>query len=127
MPVTEQEMLSLRTEVQTWYEDSVTIIRRTIAEDAFGGEDETAETMIATGVKCFVESSPGREQLTPFLANLAEEHLFIIYLPAEQDVKLGDFLVLTSQGSIELRVQAVLAPESLDIELMVAASTLGER
>lgn len=120
-------MSLLRDETESWYSDTCNIIRRTFADDAYGGEDETVETVIASDVPCFVESTPGREQLAPFLGVLAEEHIFIIYLPPTQDVKLEDHLVLTSRDNLDLRVQAVLAPESLDIELVVAASTLGER
>lgn len=126
MPVTTTELESLRAEVQTWYTDACDIYRRTFSEDSYGGADEATETVLASDVPCFLESTPGREQVLPLSAALREEHIFIVYLPATQDVRVTDHLIITSQGNLHLRVQAVLNPETLDIEKIIAASTLGE-
>lgn len=127
MPVTPTELDALRSEVQTWYTDTCDIYRPTITEDAYGGEDETASTLLYSTVPCFLESTPGRDQIAPLIAALREAHIFVVYLPATDDVQIGDDLVITSRDDLRLRVQAVMNPETLDIELIVAASTLGEQ
>lgn len=126
MQVTPRELDLLREEVQRWYSDTCDIYRPVLVDDAYGGTGETSESAIRTGVECFLESTPGREQIIPLLASLRGEHIYIVYLPATEDVRVGDHLMVTSRGNLHLRVQAVMNPESLDIEYIVAASTLGE-
>jgi len=126
MPVTPSELDLLREDVQTWYTDTCDQSRLTKVQDAYGGEDVSVETEIRADVPCFVETTPGRAQLEPLLAAIREEHIYILYLPPTIDVLVGDHFIITSRDNLHLRVEAVMSPETLDIELVVAASSLGE-
>lgn len=133
MPVTSLELQHLREEVQTWYTEACDILSVTRSEDDYGGEDFT-ETTVASAVPCFLETTPGREQIIPYVATLTAEHIFVVYLPPEIEdtggniltLEVGMHLIITTRDNLHLRIQAVLAPETLDIEQVVAANILGE-
>lgn len=122
--LTSEELSLLRKEAQIWYVDLCDVLRFTAADDAYGGRGDSTPDPVATGVKCSVESGAGHEQTVALIGALQTEAEYIITLPAELDIRVDDQLVITTKGNLTLRVQAVLAPESNEIDRMVIANKL---
>lgn len=115
----------LGSDLEEWFEDTCDILRITTSEDDFGGWGES-ETPLASGVRCFLEPGAAHSQVQVLMGKLEGVQIFLVSLPRLTDVQVRDHLVVTSQGDMHLRVQAVLAPESLEFERQVIASTEGE-
>jgi len=126
MSITEYELSLLRDEAEVWYDDVCDIYRITSTDDPYGGEGVVSETPIATGVGCALESGAAHEQERALIAKIQGVQLFTVALPAETDIEVGDHIIVTSKSNLHLRVQAVLAPESIEIERHVIGSTQGE-
>lgn len=112
----------MRDEAEAWMDDTLDIYRVTTSEDAYGGVAQ-AEALLASAVPCMVQSGVEHVQALPLQGVTVETHLFTITLPAEQDVQMGDVLVLTSKNGERLRVQALLFPLTREIMRQVIAST----
>jgi head-tail adaptor len=119
------ELTSMRDEVTGWLPDLADISRITATDDAFGGQVEDGVT-IATAVPCSLESGASQEQIQTIADKLTGLHLFTVTFPALTDVQADDQIIVTSQGNLELRVQAVMDPESWELEVRTTCSTEGE-
>lgn len=121
MTLPAEELELLREEVQTWYEDLVDIYEYSIVDDAYGGESPT-EIIHATGIPCLIDSGAAHEQTRAMLGKLVGVQLFTVTLPAGTHTELGWHLTVTTRSNRHLRIQAILYPESLEIERQVIAS-----
>lgn len=124
--LTSEELGLLRQESQIWYPDLCDIYRLTPVDDDYGGSQDLQEDLYATNVKCMVEAGSAHEQIIALIGALAIRGEFVITLPAETDVVVTDHLVITTKGNLHLRVQALLSPESFEIDRYVVANRLGE-
>lgn len=124
--LTPTELAGLRAATESWFPDVCDIYRVAAqAGDDYGGYGSTnADTVIAAGVPCSVESGAEHVQIRALLAKIENVQAFAVTFPANTDVKVGDHLVLTSRANDRLRVEGVLAPESWEIERRVIASEL---
>src|SRR5687768_1673052 len=120
-----EELTGLRTETKKWYEDTMSIYAATETDDVYGGSG-ISEALLSSEIPCLVESGAAHEQVRVMMAHLQNVQLFMVTCPAETQVSVGNHLVITSRGNLHLRVQAVMAPESLEIERQVVASEEGE-
>ena len=118
------ELMALRDEVAGWMPDRCNILRVTQAEDSAGGVEDT-ETQVASAVLCEVQSGVAQEQVHLVGGRLENVQLFTITFPALTDVRVSDHLLITTQANRHLIVQAVVAPESWEIERRVIATTEG--
>jgi hypothetical protein len=59
----------------------------------------------------------------PELSALRNVHVFTIFFPAETDVQVQDNLTITSKDNLQLRVQAVLRPETNELLRPVIATS----
>ena len=126
MSLTPSELELLQQEAEVWQSDFCDIYRMTFTDDEFGGSGETAETVIAQGVTCMVDPGSAHVQTITMIGFQRPDTLFIVYLPAEQDIVVSDHIVVTTMEDLHLRVQAVMAPETDEIERMVIANNLAE-
>jgi hypothetical protein len=125
--LTDVEVASLRETTERWFTDKCDIYRIAVGDDPYGGEDET-ESLVsgATGVECMLESGAAHEQTRAVYGKIVGVQLFTVTLPALTDVRVGDHLLITTQGNLHLRVQAVMDPESWELERRVIGSEEGE-
>jgi hypothetical protein len=126
MSLTDIELGLLRQEAEVWQSDVCDIYRMTVTEDNYGGHGESAEVVIASGVSCSVDPGAAHAQTITMLGLQRPDTLFIIYLPADQDVKVGDHIIVTSKSNMHVRVQALMAPQTDEVERMVITSNLAE-
>ena len=126
MSLTIPELALLRQEAEVWQSDLCDIYRVTVTEDNYGGRGESAEVKIASGVSCMVDPGAAHAQTLTMLGLQRPDTLFIVYLPADQDVEVSDHLIITTRGGQHLRVQAVMAPQTDEVERMVIASSLAD-
>lgn len=119
-----EELTSLRTELTRWMPDVCTITRVNRADDPYGGEEDT-DTPFLAGVPCSIESGAGQEQLALILDRVRGVQIYTITFPALTDVRVNDKLIITSQGNLQLRVQAVMDPESWELDRRAIASEEG--
>lgn len=121
------EEAKLRSEVQKWYNDLCSITRETRGADAYGGETE-APAVIATNVPCDVAAGTNTARPTEVIGGQIEfRQTYTVSLPPGTDVKVHDRITITSRvPNREMIVQAVMTPESWDIELNVVTSLEGE-
>ena len=130
MDLTSTELQLLRQEAQVWYPDLCDIYRGTVSTpggDDYGGWEDNVEEpsdLVYTDLKCMVESGSGHEQILNLLAEARNYQIFRVHLSPDVDVRVGDHLIITSKGAQHLRVQAVLAPESYEIDRIVIANEL---
>lgn len=124
--ITIAEMADLRAAAQAWMMDTCDIYRNAAAaDDAYGGRSPGgADTRIAQGVPCYIESGAEHVQERALLAKIENVQAFTVALPANTDVQVRDHLVLLTRGNDRLRVEAVLAPESWEVERHVIASEI---
>lgn len=124
--VTIAEMADLREATESWFMDTCDIYRGAVPQpDAYGGYGSTdPEAVVAAGVKCTVESGAEHVQERALLAKIENVQAFTVTLPANTDVRVDDHLVLTSRNNDRLRVEAVMAPESWEIERRTIATEL---
>lgn len=130
MDLTSEELSLLRQEAQVWYPDLCSLYRGTPTSggDPYGGYDpEPTEPgdLVLAAIPCLVESGSGHEQiLNLFGGGAVNYQIFIIHVPPTVDVRVDDHLIITSKDNQHLRVQAVLAPESYEIDRMVVGNEL---
>lgn len=120
------EVADLRSAVESWFEDRCDIFRPSAAsDDPYGGRgNAAADTLLASSVHCTIESGAEHVQTRALLAIVANVQAFAVTFPANTDVSVGDHLVLVSKANQRLRVEAVMAPESLELERRVVAIEL---
>lgn len=123
--ITQEELVELRNETELWFTDLCDIYRISLVDDNYGGQTET-ETVLSSGIKCMLESGTAHEQMRAVYSKLVDVQLFTVTLPAETDIQVTDHIVVTSQNNLHLRVQAVLSPESWEVEKRVVGSQQGE-
>lgn len=122
MPLTTYELDLLRQETSSWLTDTCDISREVLSDDAYGGRVET-NGPVASEVPCSVQSGVAHEQTVPELAALRNVHVFTIFFSAETDVQVQDNLTITSKNNLQLRVQAVLRPETNELLRPVIATS----
>lgn len=121
------ELTDLRTALNDWGPERVTISRKgSDSADDYGGYGNTgAYSTVASNVPATLESSPKNDQERTLYSLVGDTHAYFVALPALQDVQIDDKLVLTTQSNLTLRVTAVIAPESWELERRVLATTSG--
>lgn len=119
------EAAELGAALEEWFDDRCDIYRLTDSDDPYGGSD-SAEDVVSEGIACFLEPGAAHSQVQPLLAKLQGVQLFLVSLPRNTDVQVNDHLIVTTRNDLHMRVQAVLAPETLEFERQVVASTEGE-
>ncbi len=129
MDLTSQELDLLRQETQVWYPDLCNIYRGTPTSggDEYGGYDPDPTEpgdLVASDIKCLCESGAGHEQIVNLIAEARNFQIFRVHLPAGTDVRVNDHLIISTQGALHLRVQAVMAPESYEIDRIVVGNEL---
>lgn len=122
MPLTTAEIALLRQEVETWLTDLCDLYREMLSDDVYGGQVES-EALVASGLRCSVQSGVSHEQTVPEISALRNVHVFTVTLPAETDVRVQDNLVITTKGDLKMRVQAVFRPETNELMRPVVATT----
>lgn len=124
MSLTTEELFLLQKEAVVWQPEVCDVYRITFTDDDFGGSEET-ETVIATNIPCSVETGAAHDQTIQMLGLERPSTAFIVYLPAGTDVKVDDHLIVTTKGNVHMRITAVMAPETHEVERMVIADSLG--
>lgn len=124
MPLTEPELELLRWEAENWQTELCDIFRVATVDDVYGGSSET-ETVIAFAVSAMIQSGAAQEQLQFLGTRLENLQIFTVFLPAGTDVRVTDHLIVTTKGGIHLVVEAVMAPETDEIERRVIATREG--
>jgi len=119
-----EELTSVRSELTGWMPDVCTISRVNRADDEWGGQEDT-DTPFLQGIRCSIESGAGQEQLEVILDRVRGVQIYTVTFPALTDVRVNDKLIITSQNNLELRVQAVMDPESWELERRAIASEEG--
>jgi hypothetical protein len=121
------ELNDLRTALASWRPDTADIYRKPASSaDAYGGYGNTsAYSVLSSGNAVNVDSSPANEQERALEGIIGEVQVFYITFANGVDVAVDDKIILTSMDNIELRVRAVIAPESWELERRVAATRLG--
>jgi len=125
MPLTDWEMQGLRKGTQEWYTDKIDQFRTVITNDAYGGQEDTVSVVVATDIPCMVEPGAAHAQLMPLIGHTRPDELFLIYVPPDREIVVDDEVTITTRGNIRLRISAVYAPETIDIEKIVIGNQLG--
>jgi len=121
--ITAEELAGLRDATESWFTDLCDIYGSgSGSADAYGGWGNNPESLRVSGVPCSIESGAEHVQTRALLAKIENTQAFTVTLPADTDVLVGDHLVITTQNSDRLRVEAVMAPESWEIERRVIAT-----
>jgi hypothetical protein len=94
-------------------------------DDPYGGTEDDVSVVVAEDVPCMLEPGAAHAQLLPLIGHVRPDELFLIYIPPEQEVLVDDEVTITSRDNIRLRISAVLAPETLDVEKVVVGNQLG--
>lgn len=123
--ITTEEMGLLREEANLWMPDWCDIYRVTTGDDDYGGSTEE-ETVLTEMLPCSIESGAAQEQVTLLVGQQVGTQIFTVTLPADTDIRVTDHLVIRSQNDLHLRIQAVMDPESWDVEVRVIGSEEGE-
>ncbi len=92
--------------------DLITIQRRVMTDDGFGGYNETSRLTIATDVACRITPSQQLEGLGQ-LGRPVEVASYIVRVPIGTDVRDEDFIIRKSD-SVELQLERVKVPRSWD-------------
>ncbi len=121
-----QELSKLRDEIVGWMPDVCDIHRVTAVDDAFGGQTET-EALVQSDVPCSLKSGAAQEQIMTIADRLTGLQLYTVTFPALTDVQVGDNIEVTTQDDLQLRIQAVMDPESWELERRTIGSTQGEQ
>jgi hypothetical protein len=126
-----EELTLLRSDMQEWFTDECDIYRITGSDDIYGGRPNThGGTPTYANVPCLIESGAGQEQERLVAGGIIEIQTFTIFLPAQQDIAVGDHVVVRAQDDstahLHLHVRAVMAPETLDVETRVIATQVGQ-
>lgn len=125
--LTNVELADLRGALTSWRPDTASVYRKPASsQDAYGGHGTTsAFALVSSANAVSIESSPSNEQERALMGIIGQVQVFYVTFDYNSDVRVDDKLVITSQGNIELRVRAVVAPESWELERRVAATRLG--
>lgn len=127
--LTGTELEKLRDESEAWMPYTCKIYRSSESDDRFGGSEVThSATPLYENVPCELESGTGHAQVVPFLARLETLQVFMVRFRSGVDVQVEDHLVIDGSeiSPIHLEVRATLTPESLEIDLQVIATEVGE-
>jgi hypothetical protein len=117
------ELTKMATAMGEHHPELATVTRPTLTDDAFGGQSE-ADTVINTNVPCNIYPA-GEGDLEQLVAQkISATGVWTICFLAGQDVKIGDLVTITSKGSFKLRVEAVLSPETYEVERRVLGSAI---
>ena len=121
------ELSLLRQEAEGWFTDLVDVFEKGITDDPYSGHSTDAmETRTMEGVPCAIESGAALEQLSVIAGKVQGTQLFTVTLPAGTAVVVGNHLIVTSRNNLHLTVQAVIGPESYEVERRVIATSEGE-
>lgn len=125
--LTNTELADLRGALTSWRPDTASVYRKPASSsDAYGGYGTTSAYVLqSSGNAVSIESSPSNEQERALQGIIGQVQVFYITFGYGADVRVDDKVTITSQGNIELRVRAVIAPESWELERRVAATRLG--
>lgn len=126
MSLTTEELGLLQDEAETWMPDRCDVYRTTPVDDPYGGYGDETETMVLDSVPCTVETGAGHEQTIQMFSAERAATAFIVYVPSGTDVHVGDHLIVWTKGNEHMRVTAVMAPETHEVERMLIATSLGE-
>ena len=126
MSLTTEELSLLQDEAQVWMPELCDVYRFTAADDEYGGHGDETESLVLTNIPCTVETGAGHEQTIQMFSAERAATAFIVYVPAGTDIKVGDHLIVTTKGNEHMRVTAVMAPETHEVERMLIATSLGE-
>ena len=126
MSLTADELGLLQDEAVVWMPDRCDTFRYTSSDDAFGGRGDETEEPVLTDVPCSVETGAGHEQILASLGIERQTSVYLVALPADTDVRVRDHIVVTTKGNLHLMVQAVMAPETEEIERRVVANSAAE-
>lgn len=113
--LTEQELADLRDDATVWMPERSIIYRLTRVDDAYGGEAET-EAEFSSDVPLAIESGAAQEQLEILGDAVIGSQIFTLTFPAGTDVRVTDHVAVLNHGGLDLTVQAVMDPESWEIE-----------
>ena len=121
------ELNDLRGALTSWRPDTASVYRKPSGSaDAYGGYGTTsAYSLVSSGNEVSVESSPSNEQERALEGILGEVQVFYVTFANGADVEVDDKITITSMSSLELRVRAVVGPDSWELERRVAATRLG--
>lgn len=124
---TATELNDLRGALTSWRPDTASVYRKPSGSaDAYGGYGTTsAYSLVSSGNQVSVESSPSNEQERALEGILGEVQVFYVTFANGADVEVDDKITLTSMGNLELRVRAVVGPDSWELERRIAATRLG--
>ncbi len=125
--LTAVELADLRGAINSWNPDRATISRKGAdTNDDYGGYGNTgAYSTVASNIAVTLDSSPKNDQERTIYSLVGDTHAYFIMFPALTDVRIDDKVVITTQSNLTLRVTAVIAPESYELERRVLATTLG--
>ena len=124
--LTVREIQTLRKETEDWMPDLCSILREVAdSDDVYGGRGSTTETTVATGVVCLVEPGAGHSQDEAYFAKIEGIQQWAVSVPAGTNVKVGDHLVISSRANLRVRVQAMQAPASYDLEIRLITTETG--
>ena len=124
MGLTASELAHLREETEAWFDSVCDIYHITDTDDVYGGHGGSYPGAPSLAdIPCNVDSGIAHEQERSFIGRFEEVQLFTITFPAQTDVKMEDRLVIALPGAQTLTcyIQAILAPESIEIERKVIA------
>lgn len=113
--ITPEELASLQGEAEVWMPDRAIIYRLTNADDEYGGES-SVEAQIKADVPLTIESGAAQEQLAVLGDAVRGVQIYTLTFPAGTDVEVSDHVAILNHGSLDLTVQAVMDPESWEIE-----------
>lgn len=126
--LTSDELASLRSSLVSWYPDVATIYRKALeSQDDYGGYGTTSpRVLLAQGVPCDIDSSPKNDQERILAGTLVgDTQIYFVTIPANRDIAIDDKIILTSRNGLSLRVLAVLAPESWELERRLITTKSG--
>lgn len=114
----ENEIADLRMEVESAFDHLLDIYRDPEATpDDYGGYgSENSRAKVCSEVPC--EIYPGIAHVVDMLdqGQLVDTQLYTITVPVGTDVLKGDVVVITSWNDLNLQVNVVFEPESLELE-----------
>jgi head-tail adaptor len=114
--ISANDLAAMQATVKASLDQTCTIQRVTRSPDGYGGYTETWATLAS--VNCNV-AQPTAALMQQYAQLIGNQKTFVVRLPAGQDIKRNDQLII---GSDTLRVQAVLSPRSYPTGVKVLVS-----